>query len=129
MDPAWMIRSNQRQMLIETLRHRIMDAEDKRGLRIDYDLAKICLIFLENGGDVSRIPSNVSFDSWEIFSEKILPMIEKFARAVEERDALVCDLLKWLTESVMRDSITALMKREIAEPKTIFHAETATTEI
>ncbi len=129
MDQAWMVRSSQRQMLLETLKHRVMDAESKRERRIDYDLAKICLAFLENGSDVSRIPSNVSFDSWELFHGKILPAIENFSRAVEERDVLVCNLLEWLTGSVTRDSLAALTRKEVAEPRTIFHAETATTEI
>ena len=129
MDQAWMIRSSQRQMLIETLKHRVMDAESEREGRIDYDLAKVCLAFLENGHDASRIPSNVNSDSWELFHGKILPAIERFARAVEERDALVCDLLKWLTESVTREFVKALTEKEIAEPRTIFHAETATTEM
>lgn len=129
MDQAWMIRSSQRQMLLETLKHRIMNAEEKRELRIDYDLAKICLVFLEFGGTMLRTPPNVGFDSWELFHETLLPSIEKFARAVEERDAMISDLLEWLIGSVTRDPRATLVRKEIAEPQTIFRAETATTEV
>lgn len=128
MDPAWMVRSSERQALLESLQKMTEEYEEERGFRIDYDLSRMCLAFLEHS-ESPRIPRDASIDSWDFFQGKIVPACNAFARATEERDVLVCDFYQWLTESVTRDFRAALSRKEIADPQTMFHAASAAAEI
>lgn len=127
-DPAWMVRSGERQKLLESLKKMTREHAEKRGRRMDFDLSRICLTYIEHHGE-THVPHNVSTDAWKFFYETIMLAVEEFARAHEERDAMICDFYEWLTQSVTREYHAALTRKEIAHPRIIFHASSGAQEI
>ena len=126
MNDAWMVRASERQELLEKLKREVMEKEEEYGRReFDYDLAHVCLHFFQSEDRIGRVATYAT----RYFEQVALPAITEFARATEECDVLVCDLLAWLTESITIRFRSDLTHKEIMEPKVIFHADTATTQI
>jgi len=126
MNDAWMVREAERQALLETLKQQVMEKEQEYGRReFDYDLAHECLYFLKSETRVGRIATYGT----RYLEQVALPLINEFARAKEERDMIVCELLTWLTQTITSRFRSDLTHKEIMDPKVIFHADSATTQI
>ncbi len=124
MTEAWMVRSSERQELLETLKQKAMDLEEPPRRLARYDLARTCLAFLE---DETAKPTESQAATF--FFTEALPAITSFARAKEERDIIVCELLTWVVGSVTARFRGDLTHKEIVAPKTIFHATSAMEEV
>lgn len=61
--------------------------------------------------------------------ERVLEEISLFARADEERDALLAELLGSLVGAIEADFSGMLRTKEIVDPRTIFRASSATNEV
>lgn len=126
MNDAWMVRAGERQALLDILKRQVMEKEDEHGKReFDYDLAHECLYFLKSEMRVGRVATYGT----RYLEDVALPLINEFARAKEERDMIVCELLTWLTQSITSRFQSDLTHKEITDPKVIFHAESATAQI
>jgi len=124
MSDAWMVRESERQEFLETLKRRVIDIDKWPYQDVCYSLARICLNFLQ---DETTEPADTIPDN--LFFTEFLPAMSNFSRAEEERSILIIDLLSWLVKSIAIRYRSALTHKEMRDPHTIFHADSATTDI
>jgi len=129
MNDAWMVRGSERQNLLESLKREVMEKENNEepGRHVfQYDLAHVLLQFLLNEEMVGCLTESIGNT---YFQCNVLPKTSGFARAKEERDVIICELLTWLVTSITSRFHSNLLHREIMDPQTIFRAPSATTQI
>ena len=126
MNDAWMVRAGERQRLLEELQRlaRRLEDEDDEQIDTDYRLARVSLGWLKNSNLRSRDTPTDKF-----FFETVLPEISKFSRAEEEKDAMVASLLEHWVKSFAGRFHSELSRKELYDPKTIFRADSATSQI
>lgn len=124
MSDAWMVRGSERQELLEKLKQRVMEIEESPLSSFNYELVEVCLAFLK---DETITPSEGEAD--QFFFNDVLSAISEFSRAEEECKVMICDFLQWLIESIISRFRSDLLRKEVAEPQTIFHASSATEQI
>ncbi len=124
MNDAWIVRDFERQELVERFKSRVIEIEEPPLRHFNYDLARACLKFLQ---DETTRPAESQADTF--FFREFIPTVSEFARAKEERDVLVGTLLQWLVASITGRFQGNLTHKEIMDPRTIFRAESATTQI
>lgn len=143
MADAFMVRGWERQQFLEGLYRLIYDIE-KDSLENDPDpwienrvKAYLYLAYLVGQflvGDLSSaliaLPAPNKYES--IARDVLTQILEKskaFARAEEERRYVLAMFMMWLTESAMHPEQVSLMRKEMFNPETIFHAHSATADV
>ena len=125
---AWVKREDERQQLIKEIQTWLYDYDEEgKWQEFCSRLANIIILYLferQIKNIFEEVITNVDPECQRIF-DSILPKFEQFARAEEEKNALLADLAKWLTESALHKFAAALTSKEIADPQTIFHASGA----
>ena len=124
MNDAWMVRSGERQRLLEDLRHKAFRLDENTGVDIDHALASVALAWLDN----SDLKSGKTFAE-EFFFGIVLPSISEFSRANEEKYSLVADFLEMTLKSFSLRFHSAFSRKEFLDPRTIFHAASAMSQI
>ena len=127
MTDAWMVRSIQRNSLLSEMHTKVIRLEDKCDDRrsVQRKLIEVCMNFLS--GETTQVDKADSTEN--LFFQDLLPGIKDFSRAEEETNVLVSELLVWLIGSFTQEFRAALMAKEIHDPKTIFHASSATENV
>ncbi len=111
-------RELQRQQLIEGLQSDFgLNARVEGTKNPHAQLVRVCTNYLCNPKMGSSNSMGEAF-----FFNIALPRIEKFSRAMEERDALVAELLVWATRVFVEDSRFELLTIEIHEPDRIYES-------
>lgn len=131
MTEAFMERGHERQVLVDELMRIIYQAEDKYGKDFLFNLIIVMVRYLkkrrtavQEGSETKKV-----FAERSLFYKEILPKIEDFSRAPEERDLLVVDFLRKVLDSVLGVFGAKLLELEIRDPKTIFRAPSAMSEV
>lgn len=127
MSDAWMVRSIQRQKLLNEAQTEIIRLEDEcdNPKEIQRKLIQLCISFLSR--EELSVDNEDPVES--LFIMDLLPGIREFSRASEETMFLVGELLSWLVSSFTREFYGALTAKEISDPKKMFLADSATSDI
>ena len=127
MTDAWMVRSIQRQKLLNEAQTEIIRLEDEcdNPKEIQRKLIQLCISFLS--GEELSVDNKNPVES--LFLMDLLPGIKEFSRANEETMFLIGELLSWLISSFTREFYGALTAKEISDPKKMFLADSATSDI
>lgn len=123
---AWMLREIQRQGLLEKVMREVYEAEEKGTFKLLW-LVEIIIKYFDG-----MRPENTSFTAnvpAQFFFERILPEIKSFARADEEANFLVAELLQKVLKSALMPIHSAKMALEMNNPQLIFNAPSAMTEV
>jgi hypothetical protein len=113
MDDALMVRSGERQRLLETLKQMVLECEDGQE-RFRSFLVLECLARLEK----KQVDTPVDW----FFTLEVAPLISEFARSDKERLAIISDLLVWVVGSIAQRFSNDLAIEEFDGPESIFRA-------
>jgi len=138
---AWLKRGSERQQLLEEIQHKIRDAEESNGVD-GSDLKKLqeyyhhIVVFVTDyllKGEPTRydpkIVGGMFCDMEYSFHFTHFRTIREFSRAEEEERALLAELAKWAMATFINPFEHELRRKEISEPKIIFQADRAMTEV
>ena len=122
-NPAWQVRESERQELLNQLKTKTWDFDDKHDNRAMWYIAEVCLAYLKD----PSIQSGQSL-SHQFFFGTVLKEISDFSRADEERDSMLADFMEWVVKSMATKFHSKLQEKELEDPQTIFRVPTATSE-
>lgn len=143
MSEAFMVRGSERQRFLESVKRTIMDKEDALEDQFEFSqenlspyyetLSKVLMAYLIHGEDWEIFEFRVlsKFRAWvrDFVREAILPSVAEFSRVEEERKALLASLLEWTVGVITKNSHSALLRKEMMDPQSVFRAESAMTKI
>ena len=124
MSEAWMVRAGERQKFLQDLEREMFQVEEIFEGDIEHTLAGICIRYLENS-DLQ--PEATLTDRF--FFNMFLPKVLEFSRAPEEIRVMVGDFLERLVGHVISRVHSDLSRKEREDPRTIFHADSAMSQI
>jgi hypothetical protein len=126
---AWGLRSLERQRLMEKLIRIISKLEDEEGEAILFGVVQVLVECLQakkeklyNDFLLAKAIA-VHGELYNVVFNELLPKIDSFARAPEEADVMVADLLKKILDMALSSVYAELSHIEIMNPRLIFHAD------
>lgn len=138
MTEAWKVRESQRQEFLEDLKRMAFEKEEKEDggrhfflLLLSAAIARHLSLAGQQGSNLSTILASWLFPESvaRFLSQEVLPKIKKFSRTETEENALLVGFLERVLKSGLNLFHAALMREEISNPKGIFNAPSAMTEI
>ena len=138
MADAFMVRGSQRQKFQDELHRLIYDLEEKyddwanNRVKAYFYLTYLIGQYLvgELATALAALPSPTKYES--VARDTLVIVIERcrsFSRATEEQRYMLAEFMMWLTESALHPEQASLVRKEITDPQTIFHAHSATSDV
>ena len=134
MTDAWMQRGSERQVFVEKVKQTLYQELDDTHT---YEAAQVVLCaafteFFAKQQDIQR-RMHVSLKAEDsplrtFLFEKVWLAVQEFARTPEEALALMADLFKWCSESIVRSAKIPLQTQEVLEPEKVFDGHGAMDE-
>ena len=132
---AYSRRDLERRSLLEKLMRLVSRLEDEEGDRILFETIHLLVESFqakkENQYNDFLMGKAISMhgEAYELVFNEILPKIDSFARAPEEANVLVADLLKKIISWALSSFYAELTHLENINSQLIFHAESAMAEV
>ncbi len=126
MTMAWQARASERQQVVEEIITSIIHKEEDFGRNFESHLVELIIKYLREKG-MLQLHQCLVIDNFlkTIIDEKITT----FVRAEEERDAILGDVLTWLTRSIVGELHGNLRDAERKDSRKILGAENAMNEV
>jgi hypothetical protein len=129
MRKAWMVRSVEREALLESLQEKtgIFKRASLDDLFMEKLMFAFCEIFLGNSNTLMIMPFEEK--TREFLRVMILPEIAKFARCEEERRFLILEFFGWLVREMRQRYVAELTNFSNSNPQTVFRAVKASADV